>query len=103
MQIRINLPAVSRLIASLARPRMSAGPVPTGGLSFHLQAHPDEALRMAREEATADQQARTEAFLALPEAQGREHLAVALAGTEATLEQARMVLRSAPRSARSVA
>ena len=62
---------------------------------------PDEPLRLARADGAADQQSRVQAFLDMPEAHGLERLAVELAGTEATVDEARTVLQAAqPRCSR---
>jgi hypothetical protein len=67
----------------------------------NLPTLPDEPLRLARADGAADQQSRVEAFVDLPEAHGLERLAVELAGTDVSIDQARTVLQAArPRCSR---
>ncbi len=92
------------VIAVAPRPGPGQGPAPKPGPFSPLPSGlvermtlPDEPLRAAREDGVLDQQARVQAFVELPEAAGLARLAVELADSDVTIEQARAVLRSSRR------
>jgi hypothetical protein len=93
--VRLKLPAISWL-AALVRGQAAVAPADVGGRNLPtLALLPDEPLRLARADGAADQQSRVQAFIGLPEARGLECLAVELAGTDASLHEARAVLQAA--------
>ena len=93
--MRLKLPAIQWL-AALVRGQVAVAPADVGGRNLPtLALLPDEPLRLARADGAADQQSRVQAFLAMPEARGLERLAVELAGTDASLDEARAVLQAA--------
>jgi hypothetical protein len=78
------------------KPRVRGKAAVAGGHNMPTLAPlPDEPLRLARADGAADQQSRVQAFLALPEAHGLERMAVELAGTDASIDEARTVLQAA--------
>lgn len=102
--MHLTLPSrVGRLLGALAdaRPIAMAAPRPRsstpspGGWPPPNPLPAEQSMRLAREDALLDQQAKVECLLGLPEAQGLERMAAVLAGTDATLEEARLLLRAA--------